>query len=74
MAWRDIYVQEKLREFDKLNARNTPLPLQKAPRRPKPVVGPIARRAGRALRRFGEGLESWGAPAPAERASRAQYR
>lgn len=74
MAWHDIYVNEKLRELQKLDAKNTHRPPVQPPRRSKPVLGPIARRAGRALRRFGEGLESWGAPPPAEQARRAQYR
>ncbi len=32
-------------------------------------LGPVAERAGRTLRRLGEGLESWACPAPAEQDS-----
>ena len=54
----DPYVTEKLRELDIDLARRAP------PRRaPSPVLGPLARAAGRALRRIGEGLESWSSPA-----------
>ena len=55
----DPYVTEKLRELDIDLARRAP------PRpAPSPVLGPLARAAGRALRRMGEGLESWAAPTP----------
>jgi hypothetical protein len=60
--WGHIYVSEKLRELEDEAARRTPeRPL---PNR-KPVLGPVARRAGRALRRIGEGLEAWGSAPPA---------
>ena len=53
----DPYVTEKLRELDIDLARRAP------PRpAPSPVLGPLARAAGRALRRMGEGLESWANP------------
>ena len=53
----DPYVTEKLRELDADLARRAP------PRAaPSFVLGPLARTAGRALRRIGEGLESWASP------------
>jgi hypothetical protein len=53
----DLYVVNKVRELEAERA-------QRASQRPQPapVVGPLARVAGRALRRIGEGLESWAAP------------
>jgi len=54
----DPYVTEKLRELDiELTRRAPPRPA------PSPVLGPLAHAAGRVLRRVGEGLESWAAPA-----------
>jgi hypothetical protein len=73
MHWQEIYVAEKLRELEQLDAKRHQ-PFVEPPRRPKPVVGPVALRAGRMLRRFGEGLESWGAPPGAERPRGVQYR
>ena len=60
--WGDIYVSDKLRELEAERARRapeTPLPDK------NPVLGPLARRAGRALKRIGEGLEAWGSTPPA---------
>ena len=54
----DLYVREKLRE---LEADRRALP--RLPSTPASVLGPIARAAGRAMRRMGEGLESWASPA-----------
>ena len=54
------YVSEKLRELEAERARRAP---PRLPSTPKPVLGPLARTAGRALRRMGEGLESWATPA-----------
>ena len=55
----DPYVTEKLRELDaELARRASPLPV----RAPRPVLGRLARAAGRALRQMGEGLESWANP------------
>ena len=52
------YVSEKLRELEAERARRvSPRP------QPTPVLGPLARAAGRAFRRIGEGLESWANPA-----------
>ena len=73
MSLQHIYVAEKLREIQMIQAAQRP-PDGEPPRKAKPVIGPVARRAGRALRRFGEGLESWGAPPPQpERQQGAQY-
>lgn len=60
--WDNIYVSEKLREFEEERKRH--LPKGSSPSR-KPVLGPVARRMGRALRRIGEGLEAWGSAPPA---------
>jgi hypothetical protein len=55
----DPYVSDKLRELDAELARRA-APLDGAT--PTPVLGPLARTAGRVLRRIGEGLESWSSP------------
>jgi hypothetical protein len=53
----DPYVTEKLRELDiELTRRAPPRPA------PTPLLSPLARAAGRALRWMGEGLESWSSP------------
>lgn len=52
------YVSEKLRELEAELARSAP-----AGPAPIPVLSLLARAAGRALRRMGEGLESWASPA-----------
>ena len=62
----EIYVREKLRQFQQ--ERMTRLSLQ-APQAPRPagrpaVISPVARGAGRLLRRLGEGLEHWGGHEP----------
>lgn len=65
MSWQHVYVDEKLRELREadLNSRSErPQP----PRKPKPVIGPVAKKTGQALRRLGENLEAWGASAPPE--------
>jgi hypothetical protein len=55
----DPYVSDKLREIEaELTRRAAPF----AGRAPTPVLGPLARIAGRALRRVGERLESWSTP------------
>jgi hypothetical protein len=64
-----MYVSEKLRELEEDRERRAPV---RPPPRRKPVVGPVARRAGRTLRRIGEGLEAWGS-APATRERDAAY-
>ena len=53
----DLYVREKLRELE-AGRRVPPRPRSTS----SPVLGPLARAAGRALRRMGEGLESWANP------------
>lgn len=55
----DPYVSDKLRELEAELARRRSGPQNPAPR---PVVGALAGAAGRALRRMGEGLESWANP------------
>ena len=78
--WTHDYVGEKLRELDAELARRAPFrpPLdaqftRRAPVRPRPmprpVLGPLARTAGRALHRIGHRLQSWGAPATVEGAA-----
>lgn len=59
MSWQYQYVSEKLREFE-LEKRMPPR--RDPPRKNKPIVGPVARRAGRVLKRIGAGLEQWGSP------------
>lgn len=71
MFRQEIYVAEKLRELEQTGQRHGPF--REPPRKPRPVIGPIARKAGRALRRFGEGLESWGGPQAPEQPRSAQY-
>ena len=53
----DFYVTNKVRE---LEAERAQLASQRP--QPTPVVGPLARVTGKALRRIGESLESWAAP------------
>lgn len=55
----DLYVREKLRELDAERARRA---LPHPSLTPVPMVGLLARAAGRVLRRVGEGLESWASP------------
>jgi hypothetical protein len=61
-VWGDIYVSDKLRELEGERARRA---AEMPPPDKKPVLGPLARRAGRALKRIGEGLEAWGTTPPA---------
>jgi hypothetical protein len=60
------YVDEKLRELDRREPLRLPDPGAggEPPRRTRPIVGGLARVAGRSARRLGEALESWSA-APA---------
>ena len=59
--WYELYTREKLRELEEERwARQSQHP---APA-PTPFAAPVLRRAGRALRRLGESLESWGAAHP----------
>ncbi len=61
--WDHIYVSEKLRELDEERARREAG--RTAPKRRPVLLGPAARRTGRALRWLGEGLEAWGTARPA---------
>ncbi len=59
--WFELYTREKLREFEeerRARHRVHPVPA------PAPLAAPLLRRAGRTLRRLGEGLEAWGAGRP----------
>ena len=60
----DPYVSDKLRELEAELTRRVP---PRSRSTATPLVGPLARTAGRALRRVGEGLESWSSPAIPER-------
>lgn len=63
------YATDKLRELDQESrARRRTFAGLPSPSR-KPVVGPLARAAGHAIRRVGEGLETWGTPAPRSNAA-----
>lgn len=55
------YVFEKIRELDAEELNRRPFVEVVTPRRPT-VFGVVAAVAGRALRRTGEGLESWATP------------
>ena len=68
MLQQQLYVKEKLDEIEA--ARRRPALPEGAPeppdrRRSRPVIGPVARAAGRRVRRLGEALESWATPARA---------
>lgn len=56
----NLYAFEKLKELEQELADKRRL-LRLDPRKPrgKPIFGSAAATAGRTLRRFGEGLESW---------------
>jgi hypothetical protein len=61
----NTYASEKLRELEEERITRA-LVLRRAlsapehrSRRPKRVIGPVIRAAGRTLRRAGEGLEGW---------------
>ena len=64
----NLYTIEKIRELEqeRLAAQRAALPFDDQKPRRKPVFGPLAATAGRTLRRFGEGLESWGSPPRSE--------
>jgi hypothetical protein len=61
-VWNHIYVSDKLRELEEERALRA---LQRPQPKKRPVLGPAVRRAGRTLRRIGEGLEAWGSAPPA---------
>jgi hypothetical protein len=58
-----LYVDGKLRELASERRDPLSLPPSRPPRPPagRRVVGPLARAAGRRVRRVGEALESWAA-------------
>ncbi len=59
--WYELYTREKLRELEEeRRARRSRHPVPAS----EPFAAPLLRRAGRALRRLGEGLESWGSASP----------
>lgn len=61
----NLYTHEKLMELER--ERLARMPQSEGtftPRPRKTIFGPLAAIAGRALRRVGEGLESWGSPPP----------
>ncbi len=64
----NMYVTEKLRQLDQESRTNQRAFRLPAPAR-KPVVGPLARATGHAIRRLGEGLEAWGASPPRSNAT-----
>jgi hypothetical protein len=66
----NLYALEKLRELEQERLNGRPIAPDQAVstvRRRRPVFGPLAQRAGRSLRRLGEGLESWSSPPCEER-------
>jgi hypothetical protein len=72
MNW---YTYEKLRQLEVERLSHAKPQLESTPPRRKPIFGPLAAGAGRALRRFGEGLESWAnVPPPHEDNSMPQMR
>ena len=61
--WMHQYVSEKLRELEREQVELARRRLPPRAPRPRPVLfAPLARAAGRGLRRLGEGLESWSTP------------
>jgi hypothetical protein len=54
----NIYAIEKTTQLERELRNRRPLLPPEEPKR-KTIFGPIAARAGRALRRAGEGLEGW---------------
>ena len=69
--WNHIYVSEKLRELEEERARRAPE--TSSPNSRPVLLGPAARRTGRALRRIGEGLEAWGTSRPAGETNAATF-
>jgi len=65
--WRDIYVEEKLRDLSRERGERAPLhAAAQAQAKPKPGLRPFARLTGKTLRRLGEGLEAWASVARQE--------
>ncbi len=69
--WNHIYVSEKLRELEEERMRREAG--KPAPNRRPVLLGPAARRTGRALRRLGEGLEAGGTARPARETNSATF-
>ena len=69
--WDHIYVSEKLRELEEERARRKAS--RPAPNKRPVLLGPAARRTGRALRWLGEGLEAWGTARPARETNTATF-
>jgi hypothetical protein len=65
-VWNE-YAREKIAQLDEELRAHLPPRLPAAPRRRRPLA-PIAKAAGRRVRRFGEALESWAAPVAEPRA------
>ncbi len=69
MWQQQVYISEKLKEAEASRRGRTPAPPpDEPPGRPRRrVLGPVARAAGRRVRRIGEALESWATPQTAAR-------
>ena len=69
MLQQQQYVREKLRESEAVRRRALPSHERDSwdPRSGRGPIGPIARVAGRQVRRLGEALESWATPQAAAR-------
>jgi hypothetical protein len=59
--WAEIYVAEKLREFDEYRLSRVHVN-QLAKARSRSMVAPVILATGRILQRAGAGLEAWGGP------------
>jgi len=71
--WRDIYVEEKLRDLSRERGERAPLHAA-AQAKAKPGLRPFARLTGKTLRRLGEGLEAWASVArPEQRREQPRY-
>ena len=68
MNQQQMYVAEKLSEME-AQRPHPPVP-EPGPRRKRRPMAPVVRAAGRRVRRLGEALERWAAPAVAGDASR----
>jgi hypothetical protein len=66
MTMMNFYAHEKTAQIEQERLASLPEVAFDVPCREPIIIGPLAAGAGRALRRVGEGLESWGADPPAE--------
>jgi hypothetical protein len=65
MLDRDVYIAQKLKEFDDGASHRQRMPAPERVARPRRrVLAPAARLAGRQIRHLGQALEAWGRPAP----------